>query len=102
MKIQNNTKTTYTHNDLKLLPNGAITEVTDKKLIDLWLKIDGVVQYIAPEDVEAKTKELKKENEKFKKEIEKAKQENEKLKEEIEKLKEEVKELQAHKQKAQE
>lgn len=87
MKIQNNTKTTYTHGDLKLLPNGAITEVEDKKLIDMWLKIDGVIEYITPEDVETQLKDLKEENKKLKAEIAALKEK----KEEKDEVKKEVK-----------
>ena len=58
MKIQNNTKTTYTHEDLKLLPDGAITEVNDEKVANIWLKIDGIVEYVEPKDVKQQIKEL--------------------------------------------
>ena len=77
MKIQNNTKTTYTHNDLKLLPDGAITEVTDEKVANIWLKIDGVVEYVEPEDVKATIKALNEEIEKLKKENAALKEEKE-------------------------
>lgn len=77
MKLQNNTQTTYTHGDLKLLPNGAVTEIKDEKVAKIWLKIDGIVEYIAPEDV-------KKEVEALKAEIEKLKKENAALKEDKE------------------
>jgi len=81
MKLQNNTQTTFVHGDLKLLPNGEITEVKDKKTAALWLKIKGVVEYIAPEDVEAQLKDLKEENEKLKAEIAALKEEKELKKE---------------------
>lgn len=79
MKIQNNTKTTYIHGDLKLLPNGEITEVKDEKIAKVWLSIDGIIEYIAPADVkaekaalEAEIKKLKAENAELKKEAPKA------------------------------
>ena len=68
MKIQNNTKTTYTHDDLILLPNGEVTEVKDEKIAKVWLTIDGIVEYVAPEDVKAEKEALKAEIEKLKKE----------------------------------
>lgn len=84
MKLQNNTQTTYTHGDLKLLPNGAITEIENEKIANIWLKIDGIVEYIAPEDV-------KKEVEALKAEIEKLKKENAELKKAAETAPKEVK-----------
>jgi hypothetical protein len=68
MKIQNNTKTTYIHDDLKLLPNGEVTEVKDEKIAKVWLTIDGIVEYVAPEDVKAEKEALEAEIEKLKKE----------------------------------
>ena len=69
MKIQNNTKTTYIHGDLRLLPNGEVTEINNEKIAKVWLSIDGIVEYVAPEDVkaekaalEAKIKKLEAEN----------------------------------------
>lgn len=81
MKIQNNTKTTYIHDDLKLLPNGEITEVKDEKIAKVWLTIDGIVEYVAPEDVKA-------EKEALIAQIEAEEAENKKLKAEIAKIKE--------------
>jgi hypothetical protein len=84
MKLQNNTQTTYTHGELKLLPNGAVTEIKDEKVANIWLKIDGIVEYVAPEDV-------KKEVEALKAEIEKLKKENAELKKAAETAPQEVK-----------
>ena len=81
MKIQNNTKTTYTHDDLILLPNGEVTEVKDEKIAKVWLTIDGIVEYVAPEDVKA-------EKEALIAQIEAEEAENKKLKAEIAKIKE--------------
>lgn len=69
MKIQNNTKTTYTHGDLKLLPNGEITEVKDEKIAKVWLSIDGIIEYIAPADVKVEKAALEAEIKKLKAEI---------------------------------
>lgn len=65
MKIQNNTKTTYIHGDLRLPPN-EITEVKDEKVAKIWLSIDGIVEYVAPEDVKAEKAALEAEIEKLK------------------------------------
>lgn len=84
MKIQNNTQTTYIHGDIKLLPNGEVTEVKDEKIAKVWLTIDGIVEYVAPEDVKAEKAALEAEIAKLKKEIAKLKEENAALKEDKE------------------
>lgn len=66
MKLQNNTHTTYIHGDLKLLPNGEVTEVKDEKVAKIWLKIDGIVEYVAPENAKKEVKALKAEIAKLK------------------------------------
>lgn len=69
MKLQNNTQTTYTHGEFKLLPNGAITEIKDEKVANIWLKIDGIVEYVAPEDAKKEVEALNAEIAKLKAEI---------------------------------
>lgn len=81
MKIQNKAKHPFQHSyyDENMVLHvveigaGEIKDVEDK-IAQVWLKTGKVVEFVAPEDLKAKEKELNKE-------IEKLKAENAKLKE---------------------
>lgn len=71
MKLINETRCTLVHEDVTFAP-GEVKEI-DKKIANIWLKIDGVKEYADPQEVKAAQEAAEKEIEALKAEIAKLK-----------------------------
>lgn len=65
--LQNNTNGTYIHGEYVLKPSGVV-EIPDK-IANIWLKIDGIVEYKDPQEAKAEKDQLEKENLELKKRL---------------------------------
>lgn len=86
MLLQNNTKTTFMHDDI-VFKAGEILEVP-KKVAELWLKAQGIVEYVDPKEVKEAAAKAADAYKALKAEFDKLKEAHEKLKAELAKLKE--------------
>lgn len=70
MKLQNNSKATLIHDEVRLLP-GEIIELGKKQehIAKIFLCYEGVVEYADPKEVKAKEEKLKAENAELKAKI---------------------------------
>ncbi len=98
MKLQNKNGNSFSHTVMKkvkvdghevtkpvtyTLGAGAVADIPDD-IAKIWLKINGVEEYVAPADLKKVEEEAKKELEALKKEADKLRAENEALKKELE------------------
>ena len=74
IKLQNNTRTTFVHNEYKFEPQGVLDVPND--VAKIWMQIDGVIEYVAPADAKAEKAKYEAEIEKLKKEIAELKKKN--------------------------
>lgn len=84
MKLENTSRLTLSHGEFVFSP-GAVSEIPDK-IAKIWLKIDGIKQYVNPEEVKANETKAAQELEKALKTIEALKSEIEELKDQNYKL----------------
>ena len=85
MLLQNNTKTTFMHDDI-VFKAGEILDVP-KKVAELWLKAKGVVEYVDPKEAKEAAAKAADAYKALKAEFDKLKEAHDKLKAELAKLK---------------
>ena len=85
MLLQNNTKTTFMHDDI-VFKAGEILEVP-KKIAEMWLKAKGVVEYVDPKAAKEAAIKAADAYKALKAEFDKLKEAHDKLKAELAKLK---------------
>lgn len=83
--LQNNTKTTFMHDGI-IFKAGEILEVP-KKIAEIWLKAQGVVEYVDPKEAKEAAAKAADAYKALKAEFDKLKEVHEKLKAELAKLK---------------
>lgn len=86
MLLQNNTKTTFMHENI-VFKAGEIKEIP-KKIAELWLKAKGVVEYVDPKEVREAAAKAADAYKALKAEFDKLQEAYNALKKELAKLKE--------------
>lgn len=85
IKLHNNTRTTFIHNEYKLGPKGVLDVPND--VAKIWMQTKGVIEYVAPADAKAEKAKYEAEIEKLKEQLKEQTALNKKLQAELETFK---------------